>query len=83
MSGGPNVGDARPNQAAPSTNPNATYRNVTGAIAPGQGIPQVPAPSERNNMPARAYNFPLKARFGPGFEWQDPRTTSTSSSSTT
>ncbi len=70
MSGGANVGDARPNQPAPSTNPNATYRNVTGPIAPGQGIPQLPSPSERNNMPARSYNFPLMGRFGPGFEWR-------------
>ena len=70
MSGGGNVGDARPNQAAPSTNPNATYRNNTGALAPGQGTPSNPAPSARFEMPARAYNFPTTGRFGPGFEWR-------------
>ena len=70
MAGGANVGDARPNQAAGSTNPEANYNNSTGALAPGQGIPQVPAPSERFSMPGRAYNIPTKGRFGPGFEWR-------------
>ena len=70
MAGGANVGADRPNQPAPSTNPNATYRNSSGPLAPGQGTPMNPPPSERFDMPARAYNFPLQGRFGPGFEWR-------------
>jgi phosphate-selective porin OprO and OprP len=67
---GVNVGAANPNAPAGSTNPNASYRNVSGPMAPGQGTPANPPPSERFSMPARAYNFPLAGRFGPGFEWR-------------
>jgi phosphate-selective porin OprO/OprP len=60
-----------PNVPVPgATNPNATYPRSSGALAPGQGTPAVPAPSDKYNMPAKAYNFPLKARFGPGFEFR-------------
>ncbi len=60
-----------PNRAVPGTsNPNATYPRSSGPLAPGQGTPAIPAPSDKRNMPAKAYNFPLKARFGPGFEFR-------------
>ncbi len=53
-----------------SDRPNATYPRSSGAIAPGQGTPAVPPPSDKNNMPAKAFDFPLKGRFGPGFEFR-------------
>jgi phosphate-selective porin OprO and OprP len=51
------------------TDPNANYPFNSGTIAPGQGTPQNPAPSDRFEMPATAANMPLLARFGPGFQW--------------
>ena len=39
-----------------------------GALAPGQGSPPNPAPSDRFNMPPTTINSPLTGRFGPGFE---------------
>jgi len=70
-SAGAATGRDDPNRAVPgASNPNATYSRATGALAPGQGTPAVPAPSDKYNMPAKAYNFPMKARFGPGFEFR-------------
>ena len=71
--GGPGSpsGSAGASTPGPSpSNPNASYPRSTGTLAPGQGTPQVPAPSDKDNMPYKAFNFPLKARFGPGFEFR-------------
>ena len=48
--------------------PNSASTPLGGARAPGQGIPIVPAASDQYNMPAKAFNVPLRAAFGSGFE---------------
>jgi phosphate-selective porin OprO/OprP len=71
LNAGGTVGRDDPNVPVPgTTNPNATYPRSSGPLAPGQGTPMVPPPNDQYNMPANAYNFPLKARFGPGFEFR-------------
>ncbi len=64
-------GPRDPNTDAPAArNPNASYPRSSGAIAPGQGTPANPPPSDLYNMPAKVPNYPLKGRFGPGFEFR-------------
>ncbi len=58
--GGPNSGvSARTNQSASG-----------GALAPGQGTPPNPAPSDRFRMPAKNLNKAITGKFGPGFEFK-------------
>ena len=58
--GGPNSG----------VNARTVQSSAGGALAPGQGTPPNPAPSDRFNMPAKNKNLAVTGKFGPGFEFK-------------
>ena len=58
---------------APATGPlpaSMNYPHATGPPTALSSPPPVPPPSTKFNMPPDFFNFPLKARFGQGFEFR-------------